>query len=361
MNCKQNAVKQAEQRHDLSKEYDRRSGGVSKRGESKTIEKEIKEITERKEKSSDYKIGSKGYIEDVEKISIKSGAKKALEFIDSDLEKHADELNRISDDKRQNFTNMLSGLGARVHFEELSSIKGDGSVLKPAPSPVGVSMEDIEGKANAFVEEIIGNLLKENGGYYYKNSALSAQLTKLEAQLNRHGLFDIATSLKKYIALSKGINIHNVSKFVSEGIQDELGIAYTPADTIKYETKKEIEITTEQIAGIGDFKYFINGSKKAREAFVKSLDEQFEKYNNANIDEYSNSTNNNILKSKILTRISEIRSLNIKYKDTEQDYNMYLDNVKERVEAEYTNRAMDELNRFWERINNEDTNIYEMY
>ncbi len=106
--------------------------------------------------------------------------------------------------------------------------------------------------------------------------------------------------------------------------------------------EKELRITAEQIDNMGDYKYLIN-NKNARKLFINSLEAQFDRYGRADVDEYSDSVNNDILKSKILTRIAEVKTLNSNYNKSFKSYEGMLEAVRKRVENEYRNREMERL------------------
>ncbi|KUO70373.1 MAG: hypothetical protein APF77_03395, partial [Clostridia bacterium BRH_c25] len=232
---------------------------------------------------------------------------------------------------------------------ETGNIIGDGSTIISVPAPIGVSMEEIEGKANAYVEDMLMKMFVENDANYYKHSTLAALITKLITKSNQHKLFDAGTGLKKYLS-SKSL-----SQFVKDGVSD---FFYSPSETVKYEMNKGIVITMEQINNLDDYKYLIQ-DKNVRVSFTKSLQEKFDKYSKADIDEYSEKVNNDIYKSKILTRISEVKMLNDNYKKSLQNYEGLLDRVEEKCKAEFSMYESEQLNKFWKRVNGYD--IYKQY
>ncbi|MBB6214107.1 RHS repeat-associated protein [Anaerosolibacter carboniphilus] len=217
--------------------------------------------------------------------------------------------------------------------------------LKAGSVPIGISEDEIQARANQYVNDLLERILLENDGYLFKESVLSYRISDLETQLNRYKGIDYIDNLKSGVNYIEHFKSKNLKEFISEFESNHIDeFAVDLSDIIKYGMEKEITVTINQIKNLGDYKYLIH-DKYARNTFMQELDLQFDKHSKTNIKVYNEKVNNEILQTKILTRIMEVKLINSNYEKSKTNYEILKESVRRETEEYFKKEAEKQLEK----------------
>jgi RHS repeat-associated protein len=226
--------------------------------------------------------------------------------------------------------------------------------LEVGLSPVGISEEEIDRKADEIVNDRIIDILREKNGYSYNHSlyeysVLASLVSNLRIDRNRHKLTQVIPTLKSRLT----------TRSLKDLVHCEIIPDYTTitCKVLEGEFEEDIIITYYQITSLGKYNYLLQ-KKGARKKFIKELNSQFDIYAKTNFDFYGELNNNAILKSKILKQITEVKKINENYEESKHYYFQRKESISKEVKQEIERVRIKEYNEYMNRYFKEVFGIY---